>query len=203
MQAASRKIPITFITGNAKKLEEFMSIMTGDLTEAYNVTNLGLNLMEIQGKPEEIAKHKVKLDATKCNTPVLIEDVSLCFNAFNGLPGPYIKDFLDSVGREGLWKMIQNFEDKTAYAQCIFAFCEGPDAEPIVFNGRCNGRIVEPRGDNAFGWDPVFQPDGFDQTFAEMSLEIKNTISHRGNALALVKQFLEEQKGALAERHSL
>jgi inosine triphosphate pyrophosphatase len=72
-----------------------------------------------------------------------------------------------------------------------------------VFNGRCNGRIVEPRGDNAFGWDPVFQPDGFDQTFAEMSLEIKNTVSHRGNALALVKQFLEEQKGALAERHSL
>lgn len=88
--------------------------------------------------------------------------------------------------------MVQNFEDKTAYAQCIFAFCEGPDAEPLIFTGRCQGQIVAPRGDNAFGWDPVFQPDGFDQTFAEMPAETKNTISHRCNALAIVKEFLEE-----------
>lgn len=87
---AQRKIPITFITGNAKKLEEFMSIMTGDLAESYAIGNMGLDLMEIQGTPQEIAKHKVKLAATKCNTPVLTEDVSLCFNAYNGLPGPYM-----------------------------------------------------------------------------------------------------------------
>ena len=109
---------------------------------------------------------------------------------------------MTSVGRDGLWKMIQNFEDKSAYAQCIFAFCEGPDAEPITFVGRCNGTIVEPRGDNAFGWDPVFQPDGHEGTFAEIPLEAKNLISHRGNALKLVKQFLEEQRDGLAERHA-
>ena len=98
--------------------------------------------------------------------------------------------------------MIQNFEDKTAYAQCIFAFCEGPDAEPIVFTGRCNGQIVEPRGENMFGWDPVFQPDGFDKTFAELDAATKNQISHRGNALTIVKQFLTEQRDSLAERHA-
>lgn len=114
----------------------------------------------------------------------------------------YSKDFLGNVGREGLWKMVQNFDDKTAYAQCIFAFCEGPDAEPIVFTGRCNGSICEPRGENMFGWDPVFQPEGHDQTFAEISAEVKNSISHRGNALKLVKQFLVEQKDSLAERHA-
>ena len=134
------------------------------------------------------------------NTPVLIEDVSLCFNAYNGLPGPYIKDFLGNVGREGLWKMVQNFDDKTAYAQCIFAFCEGPEAEPITFVGRCNGQIVEPRGENMFGWDPVFQPDGFDTTFAEMDQATKNGISHRGNALALVRTFLESEYDSLSER---
>ena len=78
------------------------------------------------------------------------------------------KDFLGNVGREGLWKMVQNFKDKSAYAQCIFAFCAGPKAEPIVFTGRCHGTIVPPRGENMFGWDPVFQPDGFKQTFAEI-----------------------------------
>ena len=90
MVQAARKVPITFITGNAKKLEEFMQIMTGELAESFNISNLGLDLQEIQGSPEEIAKHKVKLAATKCNTPVLTEDVSLCFNAYNGLPGPYM-----------------------------------------------------------------------------------------------------------------
>ena len=100
------------------------------------------------------------------------------------------KDFLTNVGREGLWKMVQNFEH-SAYAQCIFAFCEGPDAEPIVFVGKCDGKIVAPRGENMFGWDPIFMPDGFEQTFAEISSEEKNKISHRGKALELVKNYLE------------
>ena len=52
-----------------------------------------------------------------------------------------------------------------------------------------------------FGWDPVFQPDGYDQTYAEISAEVKNSISHRGNALRLVKEFLETEKESLAERH--
>ena len=90
MVQAGKKVPITFITGNAKKLEEFMQIMTGELASQYNVSNMALDLEEIQGSPEEIARTKVKLAATKVNTPVLTEDVSLCFNAYNGLPGPYM-----------------------------------------------------------------------------------------------------------------
>ena len=53
-----------------------------------------------------------------------------------------------------------------------------------------------------FGWDPVFQPDGFDKTFAELDAATKNQISHRGNALTIVKQFLTEQRDSLAERHA-
>ena len=59
---------------------------------------------------------------------------------------------------------------------------------------------MEPRGENMFGWDPVFQPDGFDTTFAEMDGATKNGISHRGNALALVRTFLESEYNALSER---
>lgn len=64
--------------------------MVGDLAQAYSISNKPLDLEEIQGTPEQIAKTKVKLAATKCDTPVLTEDVSLCFNAYNGLPGPYM-----------------------------------------------------------------------------------------------------------------
>ena len=90
VSSTGAKIPITFITGNKKKLEEFLSIMTGALAQSYAVSNLGMDLEEIQGTPEEIAKKKVRLAAEQTNTPVLIEDVSLCFNAYNGLPGPYM-----------------------------------------------------------------------------------------------------------------
>ena len=55
----------------------------------------------------------------------------------------------------------------------------GPDDEPHLFSGRTHGKIVPARGDPGFGWDPIFQPDGFDETFAEMDKTVKNTISHR------------------------
>jgi len=87
---------------------------------------------------------------------------------------------------------LLGFEDKTAYAQCIYAFSEGPDSKPELFVGRCDGEIVPPRGENMFGWDPVFQPKGHVQTFAEMSLEEKNKISHRAKATELLKEYLRK-----------
>ncbi len=82
------------------------------------------------------------------------------------------------------------FDDKTAYAQCIFAYTPSPDAEPLTFVGRTPGRIVPARGPNSFGWDPIFEPDGFDQTFAEMDKTVKNTISHRYRALDKLRTHL-------------
>eukprot|EP00798_Chlamydomonas_sp_ICE-L_P022079 gene22079-29143_t len=110
----------------------------------------------------------------------MVEDTSLCFNAMGGLPGPYIKWFLEQLGHDGLNRMLAGFDDKTAYAQCIFAYSPGPGCEPITFVGRTEGKIVTARGPNDFGWDPVFQPDGFDKTYAEIDKETKNTISHSG-----------------------
>ena len=95
----------------------------------------------------------------------------------------------------GLHKMLDGFEDKSAYALCIFGYsCGEPEAPVQLFPGRCMGTIVEPRGPTDFGWDPCFQPDGFTQTYAEMPKETKNGISHRGNAMALLKDFLKELK---------
>ena len=99
--------------------------------------------------------------------------------------------------------MVKSFDDHTAYAQCIYAFCEGPGKEPQIFVGKCDGKIVEPRGENMFGWDPVFQPDGFEGTYAQIPSEEKNKISHRGNALKLVTKFLEDEHADLAMRLKL
>ncbi|KAL6185239.1 hypothetical protein ACLB2K_041373 [Fragaria x ananassa] len=97
-----------------------------------------------------------------------------------------------SMGEEGLNNMLMAYEDKSAYALCAFSFAIGPDAEPIAFLGKTPGKIVPARGPNDFGWDPIFQPDGYEQTYAEMSKEEKNKISHRYRALALVKSHFAE-----------
>ncbi|EGC28344.1 hypothetical protein DICPUDRAFT_160300, partial [Dictyostelium purpureum] len=135
----------------------------------------------------------VKSLQKKVDGPVLVEDTCLCFNALKGLPGPYVKWFLDKLQPEGLYQLLEGWTDKSGYALCNFAFCEGPGHEPIVFEGITKGVIVPPRGPRNFGWDPVFQPDGFAETYAEMDKSIKNTISHRTRSLEKVKEYLKSR----------
>ena len=186
-----KKCTITFITGNKRKLAEFMDIMqSAALADRYEITHQPISLDELQGTPEVIATKKV-IEATKhCDTAVLVEDVSLMCNAFNGLPGPYIKDFMLAVGTTGLVKMLHSFPDKSAIGQCTFAFSPGRGQGVHLFVGQCKGMIVPPRGDNAFGWDPIFLPDGYTQTFAELPSQEKNKISHRSKAFAKFTEFL-------------
>lgn len=180
--------PVTFVTGNAKKLEEVRAI----LGQSIPFQSLSLNLPELQGEPEDISKEKARLAAKQVNGPVLVEDTCLCFNSLKGLPGPYIKWFLQKIGHEGLNNMLLAYEDKSAYALCVFSLALGPNEEPLTFLGQTLGKIVLPRGPNDFGWDPIFQPEGYDQTYAEMPKEEKNKISHRSRALALVKDHFAE-----------
>ena len=119
-----------------------------------------IDLDELQGEPEFIAARKAKTAAAIVKGPVIIEDVSLCFSALNGLPGPYIKSFLEKLGRQGLYNLVRHENDKSARALCIYALCLGTRHDPSLFVGKCEGIIVEPRGDSSFGWDPIFQPQG-------------------------------------------
>lgn len=147
--STSSRTPITFVTGNAKKLEEFKAI----LGPSFHVplTSKALDLPELQGDPLDVAREKCKTAAKLINGPVITEDTSLCFNALNGLPGVYIKWFLEKCGHDGLNKMLDGFEDRSAYAQCIFSFCEGEGQEVKQFVGRTHGRIVDARGPKDFG----------------------------------------------------
>ncbi|WVZ59175.1 hypothetical protein U9M48_009366 [Paspalum notatum var. saurae] len=192
MSSVARVLPkaVTFVTGNAKKLEEVRAI----LGSSVPFQSLKLDLPELQGEPEDISKEKARMAASQVNGPVLVEDTCLCFNALKGLPGPYIKWFLEKIGHEGLNNLLKAYEDKSAYAMCIFSLALGPGEEPITFVGKTAGKIVPARGPNDFGWDPVFQPDGFEQTYAEMPKSVKNEISHRGKALALVKEHFSSAK---------
>jgi inosine triphosphate pyrophosphatase len=192
---------ITFVTGNAKKLEEVKRILgtdTEDSNMPFHLTNMKVDLPELQGDPITIAKEKCKVAASELQGAVITEDTSLCFNALNGLPGPYIKWFLEKCGHDGLNKMIEAFTDKTGYAQTIVAFCPGPGKEPAIFDGRTSGSIVMPRGKLDFGWDPIFQPDeGGGKTYAEMNKEDKDAISHRSRAFGQLKAYLFDERATI------
>eukprot|EP00934_Nitzschia_sp_Nitz4_P002004 Nitzschia sp. Nitz4//scaffold253_size28098//17678//19415//NITZ4_008143-RA/size28098-augustus-gene-0.37-mRNA-1//1//CDS//3329544306//2004//frame0 len=188
------KPTITFVTGNKKKLEEVKQILSVGSELPFEVTNKKIDLPELQGDPFEIAKEKCKLAAKEVDGAVLTEDTSLCFNALNGMPGPYIKWFLENCGHDGLNKMLDGFDDRSGFAQTIVAFTTGPEDEVHVFEGRTNGHIVLPRGPLDFGWDPIFEPDeGEGKTYAEMTKAFKNSISHRGRSFTKLRAFLLEQ----------
>jgi len=191
---------LVFVTGNARKLAEVQKILAdGEEKVPFAVTSRKIDLPELQGASgEEIAVEKCKLAAEEVKGAVMCEDTSLCFNGLKGLPGPYIKWFLEKLGCDGLDKLLAGFEDKTAYAQCIFTVCAGPGCEVHVFDGRTQGKIVPPRGPAGFGWDPVFEPDeSGGLTFAEMTKEAKNVISHRGRALDQLRSWLLANAAAL------
>ncbi|KAI9746519.1 MAG: nucleoside triphosphate pyrophosphohydrolase ham1 [Claussenomyces sp. TS43310] len=178
---------LNFITGNANKLIEVNAI----LGDTVDLRSQALDLVEIQGTIEEVSADKCRRAAAAIQGPVLVEDTCLCFTALKELPGPYIKWFMQAIGHEGLNNLLAAYPDKSAQAVCTFAYCEGPGHEPVIFQGRTEGKIVPARGPTNFGWDAVFEYNG--QTYAEMDKVEKNKISHRFKALEKLKTWLREE----------
>ena len=173
---------VFFVTGNQKKIREVQQIV-GD---KVIVEALKIDLPEPQGEPQEISTAKCLAAAEHAPGPVMVEDTCLCYNALGGLPGPYVKWFLQKTGHSGMYNILAAYEDKSAYALCVMAYYDKATMkEPLLFEGKTDGRIVPARGQNEsnmVNFEPVFEPLGFNQTYAEMSSDLKNSISHRGKA---------------------
>jgi non-canonical purine NTP pyrophosphatase (RdgB/HAM1 family) len=179
---------IYFATGNEGKLKEAREILTD-----MKIVQCKIDLPELQGSPEDVAKEKAKLAYEKLKKPVFVDDTGLDFHALNGMPGIYIKHFLHAIKQEGLFKLLDGFKDKTATAFASIGYCDGKKTK--VFIGECKGKIVEPKSKGygfGFGWDPIFSPEGYNETFATMMPELKNKISHRRNALEKFHKFLKD-----------
>lgn len=148
--ASTTSRPLTFVTGNAKKLEELISILGKSFPK--EIISQKVDLPELQGEIEDICIKKCKEASIYVNGPVIVEDTCLCFNALKGLPGPYIKWFLDKLGPEGLFNLLAGYEDKSAVAVCTFAYHSGKDDDEVkLFQGKTEGSIVPPRGPRDFG----------------------------------------------------
>ena len=195
----TNKKVINFVSGNKNKLRE-LNDMFNEYFKDIQVKQLDIDLPELQGQPEDIVRGKLKLALEKSKDlegPVLVEDTSLCFNSYGGLPGPYIKYFLKAIKQEGLYKMACAFEDHSAYAQSIFGLQKDEKSEPHLFIGKTEGEIVSPRGQKNFGlsgWDPCFKPNCSTKTYAEMEEDEKNKISHRGKSSKALIDYLKKNE---------
>ena len=179
---------ITFITGNAQKAKQ---------VEEYFHTNpdihfehIKLDLIEIQSLDlQEIAIDKAKRAYDIVQKPVLVEDVSLTFLGLKSLPGPLIKWFLETLGNKGLCEMADALHSRDAVAAVEFVLYD--ETGQHTFGNEIKGTVAkEPRGEKTFGWSQIFIPNGFSQTWEEMTDEEKEKSSLRGPALEKLSTFL-------------
>lgn len=182
-------------------------------TSLVKLRLLSVDLPELQEvNTAAIAKNKVLLASQLANGPCLVEDTSLRFHALGGMPGPYIKWFQDSLKSEGLFNILAAYDNKNATAVSTIAFCPSPHADPVLFTGECHGRIIAPVPGRGFGWDSIFVPytvfptmDGSggridDRPFSLMSIDEKNAVSHRGQAVRRWADWIGRNRDTLWDR---
>jgi non-canonical purine NTP pyrophosphatase (RdgB/HAM1 family) len=179
---------MVFITGNVAKAEQLGRHLH------YPVRHLRLDLLELQSLDlEEIIEHKAREAFKQVNSPVLVEDVSLTFNVLGRLPGPLIKWFLTELGNKGLCRLLEGHKDRGATAKVVFGYYDGKNLS--VFDAEMKGSIAKsPRGKRGFGWDPIFIPEGWNKTWAEMTTEEQAETSMRKIALKKLEDFLRSLK---------
>lgn len=181
---------ILFATGNNDKMREFERILNN-----IKIEQLQLDIPEIQSiEVEEVVKFKAEYAYKEVDLPVIVEDSGLYIEAWNRLPGALIKWFESAVKSEGICRMMKNEANRSAIAKCCIDFYDG---QHNIFLGVVNGKISDkPLGENGFGWDNIFVPQKYHKTFAEMSSEEKDGISHRKIALGKLAAFLANKNNS-------
>ena len=190
---------IVLATRNNKKVEEIKRITEGMAVTIFTLDDFpGCPEVEEDGATfEENAVKKAVTVAQFTGKPALADDSGLEVNALNGAPGTHSARYSGhgANDRKNTEKLLSEMRflvksDRKARFVCSIALAM-PDEKVLTFNGYSEGSIgTEPKGANGFGYDPVFYPEGADRTFAEMSAEEKDSLSHRGNAIRKLQRYL-------------
>lgn len=181
---------IVLSTDNINKLREIREILEDLDIKIYgksDIEGLDFEVIEDGDTLYDNALKKASAMAERVDYAVLSDDTGLFVKALNGEPGVhsarYASEHDDKKNREKLLNNLKDKEDRSAYFKTEIILID-EDKNIIPIEGVCPGKIsLEERGDNGFGYDSIFIPNGFDKTFAEMSHEEKNQISHRSRAL--------------------
>lgn len=188
---------LIFATNNRHKVEE-ISVLLGDSFILKSLKDIDItdDIPEDYHTLEENALFKARYINKLTGLDVFADDTGLEIDALNGRPGVHSARFAGTgknfeANIDKVLLLMTGIKDRKARFRTVIALIL--DGTEYLFEGRVNGTIItERRGKQGFGYDPVFVPDGKNKTFAEMSMDEKNTISHRANAFAKLKEFLAE-----------
>lgn len=189
-------IQLCFATNNRHKIEEIAQLV-GNTFQIVSLQDIGCHeeLPETHDTIEENAFEKAEYVWQHFNVSCFADDSGVEVEALNGAPGVntafYAGPQRDANNNMNLLlKNLEGHPNRSAcFRTCIALIING---EKHLFEGRVNGRIIEQKqGSGGFGYDPIFMPDGFNKTFAEMTIEEKGVISHRGKAVQKLINFLQ------------
>ncbi len=177
------------LTNNDGKLREFREL---GASHSLKIAKAGLEKLEIQSSSlEEIATYAALTGYLSLRKPLLAEDAGLFIQSLNGFPGPYSSYVFKTLGNEGILRIMDGMNLRRACFRSAISLVL--DIQTIkVFTGEICGSISNKvRGKSGFGFDPIFIPEGYTRTFAEMSVKEKNKISHRAKAFNSMMEWLE------------
>lgn len=190
---------IVFATNNAHKLAEINDIL-GDGFEIVSLNDIGCHedIPETGATLEENARQKTAFVAGNYHHDCFADDTGLEVEALNGEPGVHSARYAEGTDHDSeanmeklLRKLGNNNNRKARFRTVISLILNGEEHQ---FEGRVDGTIAfERQGSEGFGYDPVFVPDGYDKSFAELGEEVKNRISHRARAVAKLAEFLKSR----------
>lgn len=187
-------------TNNEHKVEEIKNILKGLPIEVLSKKDIGMANFDVEEDGdtlEENSTKKAKALADKIEYMVMADDSGLFVDALNGEPGVYSSRYAGEEGNDGknnkkLLKELKDvpLEKRTASFYSVIAIVT-EEKEIFTVKGQCKGYInFEPKGDNGFGYDPLFVPLGYNKSFAELGNDIKNKISHRARALEEIQDLI-------------
>ncbi|MEI7981774.1 MAG: RdgB/HAM1 family non-canonical purine NTP pyrophosphatase [Bacteroidota bacterium] len=189
---------LLFATNNLHKLREIREIMGNDYRIlSLNDVNLDVEIPETSDTLNGNALEKARFIYDKTGMDCFADDTGLEVDALDGAPGVYSAryagencSFLDNINK--ILQELYGIENRKARFRCVICLISG--GKEFIFEGRIEGRITdENKGQDGFGYDPVFLPDGYRQTFAEMPAYLKNGISHRGRAVIKMVKWLKSK----------
>jgi XTP/dITP diphosphohydrolase len=181
-------VRLAVVTGNPNKAREVAAYFEGVL----EVEHVPLDCPEFRDDDVgEIARGKAEFAYRTLARPLIVDDTALSIDALRGFPGPYAAYVQKTLGNEGIVKLMEGVTDRSAHFETAIAFADERGIR--VFRGILPGTIVTPRGEEGFGYDPIFAYEG--QTLAEMPLAAKSRVSHRARALEAFRAWVEQDAG--------
>ncbi len=173
------------VTHNRHKYEEMKKIIP-------SLEMVDMEYPEIQADSiEEVVEFALNYLSERIEGNFIIDDSGLFIHSLNDFPGVYSAYVFRTLGNRGILKLMEDVEDRRATFKTVIGM--RVEGQNFKFIGLCHGEIArEMRGNNGFGYDPIFIPEGYKKTFAEMSTEEKNKVSHRGRAIRKVASFMEK-----------